>query len=162
MADPLSPRAAPATGPREPECLCRGRYPFLAHHTPDHCGALAYVSGDPQAPACSVCWTPLAAPASPPPEPAPATVLHLFSNDTDSVIAATFEDALKVMAETLGLDDLDPEAWEQVEDSSLISIHCDAEGNPAEPGSDADVGVTTKTAAEWCARGRGFLWTTEY
>jgi hypothetical protein len=70
MADPLSPRAAPATGPREPECLCRGRYPFLAHHTPDHCGALAYVSGDPQAPACSVCWTPLAAPASPPPEPA--------------------------------------------------------------------------------------------
>jgi hypothetical protein len=68
MADPLSPHAAPATGPREPECLCRGRYPFLAHHTPDHCGALAYVSGDPQAPACSVCWTPVPAPALPRPE----------------------------------------------------------------------------------------------
>jgi hypothetical protein len=153
MADPLSPHAAPATGPR------------------DRNGHAWIETSDPMTPMCSMCRVregdpladaPCTAPASPPPEPAPATVLHLFSNDTDSVIAATFEDALKVMAETLGLDDLDPEAWEQVEDSSLISIHCDAEGNPAEPGSDADVGVTTKTAAEWCARGRGFLWTTEY
>jgi hypothetical protein len=64
--------AAGGAAPPEAErtatpCLCSRATgepnPALAHHAPDHCGALAYVSGDHSLPACSVCWVPLAAPS---------------------------------------------------------------------------------------------------
>jgi hypothetical protein len=89
------------------------------------------------------------------------TRLHAYADECDTVIASSLEDALVVLKE-YGVTEPDPEYWEQVDDAEEIAIHCDATGAPTEPHSDADAGVVTKTAAEWCARGRGFLCTTEY
>lgn len=94
------------------------------------------------------------------------SALHVFTNDVDSVIADSPADALRVLSETYGddfvEDVLDPDAVYQADDDDEISIHCDASGDPTEPDSDDDAGVITKTARQWCARGRGFLCTTEF
>lgn len=86
--------------------------------------------------------------------------MHCFTDNCDTCVAASIEDALTVMEE-YGVTDPDPEMWEQVEDAAEITIHCDADGVPAQPG-DPGVAPVTKTAAEWAAaQGRGFLCTTE-
>lgn len=84
--------------------------------------------------------------------------LHCFTDDCDTVIAESVEDALRAHPATA---DLDPEMWEPVPDDAPITIHCDEKGEPAMPG-DPGVAPVTKTAAEWAKRGRGFLCTTEY
>jgi hypothetical protein len=88
--------------------------------------------------------------------------LRVFTNDSDWCVAVSIEDAMQAMDE-YGMGEQDPEAWAPVDEAGTISIHCDVQGNPTEPGSDDDAGETTKTAAEWAAaRGRGFLCTIEY
>jgi hypothetical protein len=87
--------------------------------------------------------------------------LHCFTDDCDTCVASSIEDAEAVMRE-YGITEHDPECWERVEDATEITIHCDSLGQPAIPG-DPGVEPITKTAAEWVAsRGRGFLCTSEW
>lgn len=89
--------------------------------------------------------------------------LHCYTDDCDTVIAESVEDANRAWEAWSGPSGVhDPEAWDQVPDEQTITIHCDASGAPSTPG-DGGVGPVTKTAAEWAAgRGRGFLCTTEW
>jgi kynurenine formamidase len=88
--------------------------------------------------------------------------LHAFTDDTDTYVAASIEDAMSIQREHMGMreEDQDPEAWEQIPDERVISIHTDDNGQAAE----ADSPLIAKTAAEWVAHlgARGFLCSTEY
>lgn len=89
-----------------------------------------------------------------------AVELRVWTDDTDTVVAADLADAQKVWEEHHGstfeqemmtLDD-----WSQVPDDKPITIH-----NVDGRGTDDD--KLTLTAAEWAARdGRGFLCSTEW
>jgi hypothetical protein len=81
--------------------------------------------------------------------------LHCFTNEIDTYVAASLEDALAAEREHTGMrpEDQDPETWEQLAEDHELGIWLDEElKNHA-----------TKTCAEWAAeRGRGFLCTSEY
>lgn len=88
--------------------------------------------------------------------------LHCFTDDCDTVIATSREDANAALDEWAGgSTGHDPEMWDPVPDDEPITIHCDEKGEPSTPG-DKGVAPVTKTAAEWTKRGRGFLCTTEF
>lgn len=90
------------------------------------------------------------------------TRLRAWTNDYDTCIAADIADVERVLrAYGYGPGDVDWTEFVPVADDTEITIHCDTSGNPATPG-DEGVGPITKTAREWCARGPGFLCTTEY
>jgi hypothetical protein len=86
------------------------------------------------------------------PPPARSTALHVFSDGTDTVVAASLEDALAVWTEHAGEreDDMDP--FELVPDEKPLTI------------TDADDGtMETKTAGQWADdNGRGFMCSTEW
>jgi hypothetical protein len=87
--------------------------------------------------------------------------LTVYTNDADTAIAESIDDAELVLKE-YGYTEVDLETFDVVEPGEEITIHCDASGAPACPG-DPGVSPITKTAAEWVqARGRGFLCTSEY
>ena len=100
--------------------------------------------------------------------------LHVYTNDTDTVIAADLDDVRAIVEAQIGctleaegwsLDD-----WRQVPDDKPLTI-VDNEGDlakrgetiiPPPPGLDVYPRVT-KTCAEWVASdGRGFLCSTEF
>jgi hypothetical protein len=88
--------------------------------------------------------------------------MRVFTNDCEWCVAESVEDVVRLMDE-YGYGEQDPEAWGPMDDAETISIHCDADGDPTEPGGDDDAGVVTRTAAEWAQlRGPGFLCTTEW
>lgn len=83
--------------------------------------------------------------------------LHMFREETDTVIAESPEDAAKVWAEQCGdyreaRDGDDPvECWGQIPDDKPVTL------------SYPEEVAATMTAAEWCAKdGRGFWGSTEY
>lgn len=88
--------------------------------------------------------------------------LRVWTDDCDSCIAEDIEGVKRAMV-AYGITEccFVPEHWDTLPDDEEITIHCDAGGNPATPGDDG-VSPVTKTAREWCARGPGFLCTTEY
>jgi hypothetical protein len=88
--------------------------------------------------------------------------LHLYADDYETVIAYSVADALDVASDTTGAEyDRDAvEYWGQVSDGQEVTIWCDPTGEPAEIDGDDSTEVT-KTAREWCARGRGYLCCTE-
>jgi hypothetical protein len=87
--------------------------------------------------------------------PPTAPTLTLFHNDCDWVVAASPEDAFAVCKE-FGMEPPDDAPWEQWEpwgeERPLTMTFVD------EPGDEK----TTLTGAEWAAKGRGYLGSTEY
>jgi len=85
------------------------------------------------------------------------TILRVFCNDYDWVVAVDAKDALVAYCEYTGenpTDYGDDIEWEQCDDDSPLKISEDAPGT--EPSK-------TKTCAEWAREhGRGFLCSTEY
>jgi hypothetical protein len=87
--------------------------------------------------------------------------MHVYTNDTDTVIAADLDDVRAIIeahigctleAEGWSLDD-----WRMLPDDEIKTIRFDDE---VPPGVEPRV---TKTCAEWIAsEGRGFLCSTEY
>lgn len=79
--------------------------------------------------------------------------LHVFRNETDTVIATSAEDATAVVLETSGqTENSEPETWEQLADDKPLTIDFSEEG----------LGERTMTCAEWCKdQGRSFLASTE-
>lgn len=83
--------------------------------------------------------------------------LRMYTDNTDTVIATSAEDALLVWAETHG-DGYNDEHegdwalnWSQIPDDKPVTL--------SYPAEDA----ATMTAAEWCAKdGRGFWGSTEF
>jgi hypothetical protein len=82
--------------------------------------------------------------------------LHCFSDDVDTVIAASVEDADAAYDEWAGGDTGQERArWTQLPDDKPLTITVDPELNRGRR--------VTKTCAEWVAsNGRGFLCSTEY
>ncbi len=90
------------------------------------------------------------------------TEFRVFTNDYEWVIARDVADAKAVWHEQTGgdLEDADEYEWDECPPESTMTVWCDADGDPAEPHEDGSNEVT-KTFAEWAARGRGYLCTTE-
>jgi hypothetical protein len=99
--------------------------------------------------------------------------LHLFTDDTDTVVAENPLDAWDVWFEFMGViteerkyymdpADGDPELrWVQVPDDVELEIWCDADGTPSEVGGDGCAPVK-RTARAWATEyERGFLCSTE-
>ena len=85
--------------------------------------------------------------------------MRVFTDDTDTVVAADLADARKVWEEhhgsTFEQEMMSLEDWSEVPEDEVITI-CNFHGN----GSDDKV---TRTASEWAAQnGRGFLCSTEW
>lgn len=77
--------------------------------------------------------------------------LTLFHNDVDWVVAESPEDADRVYSEAIGFwppDDSDWETW--------------GEDRPLTITNDEDDEKVTLTGAEWAAKGRAYLGSTEY
>lgn len=88
--------------------------------------------------------------------------LHVFTDDADTVIATDIIDASIVWSEQMGGEPEDHEVeWDQIPPDQEITIWCDSDGEPGDPG-ECGTEQLTKTAAQWAIdRGRGFLCTTE-
>lgn len=86
--------------------------------------------------------------------------------DTDVLVAADVDDAWAALVEHNGgtredFDDGDMD-MEEMPSDQLLTIWCNAAGEPDEPHVDGNAKVT-KTAAEWAAsQPRGFLSSSEY
>lgn len=80
--------------------------------------------------------------------------LKVWTNDTDTVIAADLADVKRVIADHYGSDEFDEDdSWRLRSDERPLKIH-NFDGNET---------AVTKTNAEWIAsEGRGFLCSTEY
>ncbi len=89
-------------------------------------------------------------------------MLHVYKEESDTVIAESAEDAKLVWAECTGEPYDDPEncrggehdGFDQLDDGATLCIQVDDIGD-LKCGS---TGRVCKTAAQWCAQeGRGFL-----
>jgi hypothetical protein len=85
----------------------------------------------------------------------------VFTDECDYIVAETLDEALHLWKQHSGEGAItDPEVWDQLEDSTPLKIYLDADGklcDSDDPGSN----LVTKTAAEWTARGKGYLCTVE-
>ena len=115
-----------------------------------------------------------------------STDLHAFTNGTDTVIAASADDAWAVWEEHTGEKRADYEkpgeiAWRAVDGLKMMGVWTDdvseptaacclnwarkllpAKRTPNDHAPGCRVGCPTKTAAEWAAEGRGFLCSTDW
>lgn len=85
--------------------------------------------------------------------------MHVWTNTTDTVVAADIADAQRVWEEKIGAtfeqEGMSIYDWRQVPDDEVITIR-----NVHDRGWDD---AETRTAAEWAAQeGRGFLCSTEW
>ena len=100
--------------------------------------------------------------------------LHVFTNDTDTVIAENLDDVRSIIearyGSTLESEGWSLDDWEQLADDRPLTI-VDNEGDLAKRGETVippPMGVdayprVTKSCAEWVkSDGRGFLCSTEY
>lgn len=89
--------------------------------------------------------------------------LHCYTDDTDTVVAESPEDAIAAWEEYVG-DKWDLEmngAWDLVPDDRKLKIWCDGMGTPDEPDANG-AQVIERTAKEWAdEQGRGWLCSTE-
>ena len=93
--------------------------------------------------------------------------MKVFTDDTDTFIAADLADLREVWREHIGakteddMADFDEGQWEEVPPHKPIKIWCDPEGRPNEPHIKGNA-VVVQTAAEWVAtQPRGMLCSTE-
>ena len=91
----------------------------------------------------------------------PTVALHMYMDETDSVIAESLEDAIAIWEEQTGDDyrevfDEDPmEAWAQVPDDRVLKLN--------DEDDDGQNRTESRTAAQWCTHyGRGYFGSTEY
>lgn len=93
--------------------------------------------------------------------------LRVFTNDTDTVVAADLADAQRVVEAHYGVT-FEQEGWSldewcEVPGDKLITIRDDDRVIWRPVGDTGSDGRETKTAAEWAmSNGRGFLCSTEY
>lgn len=80
----------------------------------------------------------------------PTPKLTLFHNDCDWIVAASPEDANQVYQETIGFASPEDAAWEPWGDEKPLSI------------TDEHDVKTTLTGAEWAAKGRAYVGSTEF
>lgn len=88
-----------------------------------------------------------------------ARELHVYSNDHETIVAESIDDAVVIWAEYTGYEclTLEDTHLELVESDKVIPIWCNAKGEPDEPEAEG-VLVLRRTAAEWARqRGRGLL-----
>jgi hypothetical protein len=79
--------------------------------------------------------------------------LHVWTNDTDTVVATSAVEARRIAADMVGetIEDYPGDEWYKYEDDHPLTIN------------DDETGKTTKTCAQWITSdGRGFLCSTEY
>ncbi|NUP08379.1 MAG: hypothetical protein HOW73_20205 [Polyangiaceae bacterium] len=93
--------------------------------------------------------------------------LHVFTDDTDCVIARDVHDAVAVMRETYGEGYEPPNhdgviELEQLADDAELTIWADPNGDVGEPHADGNALLTQPCSAWIAKRGRGFLCSTEY
>jgi hypothetical protein len=83
-------------------------------------------------------------------------ILHVYTNDIDTFIAASLADLWVLYRETIGdtIDDDERQAWHLIAPEHEITVQFPDDDPPH---------TDTATAAEWVQRhGRGFLCSTEY